>query len=69
ILSMACSFALAGVSLHALVDFPLQISSLQLYTVIIAGLAWGMAFSRSRERGNESRVKGVKVTASSEQRS
>jgi len=41
ILSMACAFALAGVSLHALVDFPLQISSLQLYTVIIAGLAWG----------------------------
>jgi len=41
ILSMACAFALAGVSLHALVDFPLQISSLQLYTMIIAGLAWG----------------------------
>lgn len=52
ILSMACAFALAGVSLHALVDFPLQISSLQIYTVVIAGVAWGMAFSRSRERGN-----------------
>jgi len=43
ILSMACAFALAGVSLHACVDFPLQISSLQLYTVVIAGLAWGTA--------------------------
>lgn len=53
-LSMACAFALAGVSLHAFVDFPLQISSLQLYTVVIVGLAWGMAFSRSRERGYES---------------
>jgi hypothetical protein len=41
ILSMACAFALAGVSLHAFVDFPLQIASLQLYTMIIAGLAWG----------------------------
>lgn len=48
ILSMACAFALAGVSLHAFVDFPLQISSLQLYTMIIAGLAWGMQ-SRWRE--------------------
>jgi hypothetical protein len=43
ILSMACAFALGGVSLHAFVDFPLQISSLQLYTMIIAGLAWGRA--------------------------
>lgn len=60
ILSMACAFALAGVSLHAFVDFPLQISSLQLYTMIIAGLGWGMAFPRSRERGNESRVAGEK---------
>jgi hypothetical protein len=58
ILSMACAFALAGISLHAFVDFPLQISSLQLYTMIIAGLAWGMAFPQSRERGNESRVAG-----------
>jgi hypothetical protein len=41
ILSMACVFALAGISIHAFVDFPLQISSLQLYTMIIAGLAWG----------------------------
>jgi hypothetical protein len=40
---MACAFALAGVSLHAFVDFPLQISSLQLYAVVIVGLGWGMA--------------------------
>jgi len=49
---MACAFALAGVFLHAFVDFPLQISSLQLYTVLIVGLAWGIAFPHSRERGN-----------------
>jgi hypothetical protein len=53
ILSMACGFALAGVSLHAFVDFPLQISSLQLYTVVIAGLAWGAASPLSRARGKE----------------
>jgi len=49
ILSMACVFALAGVSLHALVDFPLQISSLQLYTMIIAGLAWGLNHEPHKE--------------------
>jgi hypothetical protein len=26
--------------LHALVDFPLQIASLQLFTMLIAGLLW-----------------------------
>jgi hypothetical protein len=56
ILSMACAFALAGVSLHAFVDFPLQISSLQLYSVVIAGLAWGTAGPRSLDRGKEWRV-------------
>jgi len=50
ILSMACAFALAGVSLHAFVDFPLQISSLQFYTVVIAGLAWGIAVPQPRNR-------------------
>jgi hypothetical protein len=53
ILSMACAFALAGVSLHAFVDFPLQISSLQLYAMVIAGLAWGAAGPLSRARGKE----------------
>jgi hypothetical protein len=49
ILSMACAFALAGVSLHAFVDFPLQISSLQLYAMVIAGLAWGGAAPAERK--------------------
>jgi hypothetical protein len=40
ILSAACVFSLAGVMLHALVDFPLQIASLQLFTMLIAGLLW-----------------------------
>lgn len=42
ILSASCAFALAGVMLHACVDFPLQILSLQLYTLVILGLAAGM---------------------------
>ena len=40
ILSAACVFSLAGVMMHALVDFPLQIASLQLFTMLIAGMLW-----------------------------
>lgn len=42
LLGKAAFFSVLGVSLHALVDFPLQIASLQLYAAIGAGFLWGI---------------------------
>lgn len=42
ILPAACAFSLAGVIVHALVDFPLQIASIQLFSLLTAAIAWGI---------------------------
>ena len=40
--------ALAGVFVHALVDFPLQIASIQLYAVVLLAVCWSAARSGAR---------------------
>jgi hypothetical protein len=56
ILSAAGALALSGVMLHACVDFPLQILSLQLNTLAILGLVSGLPRRSPRKRREESDV-------------
>ncbi len=39
-IAFGCALALIGVLLHALLDFPLQIPSIQLYACVLTGLLW-----------------------------
>lgn len=45
-LYLAAALGLGTTALHALVDFPFQIASLQLYIVTFAGLGWSAWFRR-----------------------
>ncbi len=42
-LRFGCALALALTGLHALVDFPFQIASLQLYVAVLVGVGWSGA--------------------------
>jgi hypothetical protein len=50
LLSLACILSMFGLLLHALVDFPLQIPSLQLYASVILGFLWNLPESGTRKR-------------------
>lgn len=55
--------ALAGVALHAMVDFPLQILSLQLLAATFAGVGWGsLTWYRHDLRGGRRRVHAGSAT-------
>lgn len=56
VLLVGAGLALAGLLAHALVDFPLQVPSLQLYVAVFLGLAWGSAVIARSEGGHADTV-------------
>ena len=50
LLSSACILSMCGLLLHAIVDFPLQIPSLQLYAAVILGFLWNLPDSWGRRK-------------------
>jgi hypothetical protein len=50
LLSSACLLSIGGILLHASVDFPLQIPSLQLYAAVLLGLLWNLPDAPARKK-------------------
>jgi O-Antigen ligase len=58
VLQPLAGIALGGVAMHALVDFPFQIESIQLYVATYLGLCWGSSlwYQKSEVRRHTSEV-------------
>jgi len=57
------TLSLGGVVIHALIDFPLQIVSIELITLHIAGMLWGVQDDKEKgsSAGLQSERRGAKL--------
>ncbi len=54
--------ALASIFVHALVDFPLQVPSLQLYVSLLLAFAWCLGRAGRKSRSRENKIPAVSST-------